>query len=587
MQTLTRRAFVASTAGAALSAPAARPPNIVVILTDDQGWWDAGVQGNRDIETPVMDRLAAEGVRFHRFYACPVCAPTRAALLTGRYYLRTGVYNTRFGGDAMDTSEVTLAEVLRRRGYRTGVFGKWHLGPFPYQGPRKRGFEQSLTFTTGHTERYYYPDQLAADGRGVRARGHITDVLTDAAVAFIEAERARPFFLYLAYNVPHSPNFISNPWVERYLKKGVALNDAQIYGMISHCDAAIGRLLAALDRDGLRDNTVVLFLSDNGGVSKHFRAGLRGAKGSAFEGGIRVPFFARWPGHFPAGAEVDAMASVMDLFPTLCRIAGAAPPEGRALDGRSILPLLEKGGGESPHEYLCHIWDRFRPSLASNWSITGKRFKLAGKQLFDLAADPGEKRNVAAQHPEIVADLRRRFEAWLTEMTRGRSFQPAPIEIGHPDEPVVEIQPSWARCSATHVTWSSPGMGPDAPEQPLPGATGNGANYTFAGYDWDTIDGWSRVGDAVEWSIRVLAPAAYRVTLSYGAAQAGGVVRISAGAASVDHTVEATGGRNIFQTRPAGALRFAKGDAMLRVAVTRGHGHEVMALNKIRLERIS
>jgi arylsulfatase A-like enzyme len=582
---VTRRTFFASTAAALAAAPATAPPNIVLIMTDDQGWWDVGVQGNRTVETPVMDRLAADGVRFSRFYACPVCAPTRASLLTGRYYLRTGVYNTRFGGDSMDAAEVTLAQALRGRGYRTGIFGKWHLGPYHYQSPLQRGFDHYLGFTTGHTERYYYPDQIAYDGRPVRARGHITDVLTDGAISFLEAERGKPFFLYLAYNVPHSPNFIDNPHVERYLKKNVPLNDAQIYGMISHCDAAIGRVLGALDRNGLRDNTIVLFLSDNGGVSKYFRAGLRGAKGSAYEGGIRVPFFARWPGRFPAGATVDAMASVMDLFPTLCRAAGATLPPGRPLDGKSILHLLEKGGGESPHEYLCHIWDRFRPSLSSNWSITEPRFKLAGKQLFDLANDIAEERNIAAQQPEVAARLRRRFEAWLQEVTAGRDFQPAPIEIGRPGEGLIEIQPSWARVDGTHVTWSSPGMGPDAGEQPLPGATGRGTNYTFAGYEWDTIDGWSKPGDRVEWSVRVLRGGTYRVSLSYGCLHPGGVIRISTPAGAVEHAARATGGRNLFQVHAAGALRLAPGAAMLRVEVLRGDGREVMALNKIRLER--
>jgi len=341
MARMTRRGFLAALAVA--QAQPAQRPNIVLILTDDQGWWDIAAHGNRFVRTPNMDKLAADGVSFDRFYVCPVCAPTRAELMTGRYYLRTGVYNTRFGGDTLDPRETTLPQVLQKSGYSTGIFGKWHLGRYAAQHPMNRGFDETLIFTQGHTERYFYPDQLEHNRRPVAARGYVTDVLTDAAIQFIHRRGSKPFFLYLPYNAPHSPNYVPSRYTERYMKMGVPIGDAEIYGMVERIDENIGRLLGVLDKEGLRENTIVLFLTDNGGVSKHFRAHLRGAKASVFEGGVRAPLFVRWPGRLPAGAKVDAMVKVFDIFPTLCDLLGIAIPTALPLDGKSFRRLLESG----------------------------------------------------------------------------------------------------------------------------------------------------------------------------------------------------------------------------------------------------
>ncbi|MBM3735040.1 MAG: arylsulfatase [Acidobacteria bacterium] len=403
---------------AAAGAQTGRKPNVILILTDDQGWWDLGIHGNPHVETPVLDQLARDSVRFSHFYASPVCAPTRASLMTGRHYLRTGIYNTRFGGDTMDPAEVTLAEVLRGHGYRTALFGKWHLGHYSNVHPNQRGFDEYLGFPQGHIERYFHPDQLNHNGRPVEARGHVSEVFTDSAVSFVKANRARPFFLYLAFNVPHEPSFVDDSYTQRFLDKGVPLRDAKVYGMIRHCDEQIGRLLKTVDEAGLREDTIVIFLTDNGGVSRHFRAGLRGNKATAYEGGVRVPFFARWPGRFPAGAVVEAAAAHIDVLPTLCELTGAPLPE-RKLDGKSIARLMREGRGEPPHDFLYHIWDRHRPGMRSNWSIHGRRFKLVKNELFDLRADPGEKTDLAAKHPEEAAALRREFERWLKEVNRG------------------------------------------------------------------------------------------------------------------------------------------------------------------------
>ena len=582
---LSRRSLLTLAAAPAFLQPKTRPPNIILILTDDQGWWDLGAHGNPYIETPHIDRLAKEGASFQRFYVSPVCAPTRASLMTGRYYLRTGIYNTRFGGDTIDAGEITIAELLRARGYRTGLFGKWHLGHYRRYQPDQRGFDEFLGFRQGHIERYFHPDQLLHNGRAVRARGHVTDLFTDAAISFMRANRERPFFLYLAYNVPHSPNYVENRWVEKYIKKGVPLGDAQIYGMLSHCDENIGRLMKTLDAERLGQNTVVLFLTDNGGVSRHYRAGLRGAKGSAFEGGIRVPCFVRWPGRIAPGTRDASQRAAFDLFPTLCEIADVNVPGDRVIDGRSLLAA-------EPHRSLCHIWDRFQPNLASNWSITESRYKLAGPLLFDLPADPGEKTDLAAAHPDIASRMRGAFTTWLDEMKRGQRLEPLPVEVGRADENPVELLPSWARLKGTHTTWNSPGGTPSNAELlPGSGESDRGRNYSFAGYDWDTIDSWSQPGDAADWLVEIVRSGRYRITVVYGCdrANAGGKYRIAIGDASLTGTVVFTGGRNVFQTYEAGALVLRQGSASARVSVieSSGHARELMALNRIWLERIA
>ncbi len=586
-----RRTFCRTLAGAAAfqaaGAQSASRPNILLILTDDQGWWDLGCHGNKAIETPVMDRLAGEGVEFTRFYVSPVCAPTRASIMTGRHYLRTGIYNTRFGGDTMRPEENTIAEVLRAAGYRTGMAGKWHLGRYRRSDPISQGFETALWFAEGHLERFYYPDQLLFDRRPIEARGYITRLLTDRAISFLDVPDRRPFFFYLPYNAPHEPHIVDNPYVEKYLKKGLPLREAQIYGMVTYLDEQIGRLLAHLEKRNLAKDTVVLFFSDNGGVSKYFKAGLRGNKGTAYEGGVRSPLFVRWPGKFPAGVKTAAMTAHIDLLPTLCELAGARVPSQPPVDGKSFLPVLRKGSGENTHEYLYHIWDRHRPSMKSAWAIAGARYKLAGAELFDMDKDPGETTDISAQQPQLAAELRVKFEKWLAEVTAGRSFEPPPIEIGGEEDPV-EIQASWALVDGTHTTIAPPGgvvtKGPEPLGKPLKGST---INYTFSGYDWDTIDSWSKPGEKARWRLDVKQAGRYEVTFAYGCepATAGGRFRVTIGGARLEGTVEPTAGRNIFWKHRIGEMTLQPGPAFMEVEVIDSAGKELMALNRIWLGR--
>lgn len=561
-------------------------PNIVLIVTDDQGWWDVGIHGNQDIETPNLDRLASEGVELTRFYVQPVCAPTRAGLMTGRHYLRTGLYNTRFGGDTLHAGERTLAEALQQAGYRTGIFGKWHLGEYRRFHPEQRGFDEAIFFSAGHTERYWEPDALLRDGRPVRVRGHITDVLTDAASTFVRSSDSRPFFLYMAYNVPHTPLLVTDALHEKYRTKGVSSYDARIYGLVEQCDAAIGRLLDVIDSEGLTEDSVVLFMSDNGGVSRHFRAGLRGGKASVYEGGVLSPFFARWPGRFEAGRKTDARGSHLDLFPTLLEVAGVEEPSDRLLDGKSLLPLLRGETDESPHERLFHIWDRHGPSIDSRWAVTGPRYKLVGAELYDLESDPGEQRDIASLRPEIAASLRQEFVAWLADVTAGKRFQPVPIPVGDGLEDPVDLLPSWARHKGQHASvvmarHRDPVEPAPLGDHPVEEST----VYTFGAYYWDTIEGWREPGESVAWTIDVAEAGEYDVTLIYGCDldDAGGRFSVAVGGSELTGTVRSTPGRTFFEPHRVGALHLAQGVAELRIRVVSAAGRDLMALNRVRI----
>jgi arylsulfatase A len=572
-------------------APAvASQPNLLVVMTDDQGEWDLGSTGNPHIETPNMDALAQSGVRFSRYYAAPVCSPTRAGMMTGRYAFRTGIYNTRFGGDSLALGEITVAQLLKGAGYRTGLFGKWHLGRYHGYQPQQRGFDEFLGHYQGHIERYEYADQFVHNGRPVESRGYVTELVTDAAIDFIDESKRRapaaPFFCYLSYSAPHSPFQMDtshahqpegDAMIEKYLRKGLPLTQARIYAMVERVDRNIGRLLAHLESGGLAKDTVVFFMSDNGGVSKHWTGDLRGFKAQVYEGGVRSPLFVRWPGKFPAGGVVRGQASHVDLLPTLCELAGAKVPGDREIDGRSLVPLLRAGTGDRHHEYVYHSWNRMLPTPDANWGISDQRFKLVGPGggartkggetswgLFDLEDDPGEKKNLATEQPARVKALRGEFLRWYGEVTRGMNYAPVPIPVGHVDENPVELQPSWAKTS------------------------GENTKYVFEAYDWDTIEGWFRPGEAAEWKIVVAQGGRYELALDYGCAGAnvGGRLKIGIGAASVEFTPARTGTPNVFKRAVAGILTLPPGPATLRAEVVAAPAGEVLRLNRVWLRHL-
>lgn len=432
-------------ARAEIAAPSAqpnRPPNIIVILTDDQGYHDVGFNGCTDIPTPHLDSIAQRGVRFSNGYVSySVCSPSRAGLLTGRYQQRFGhernprwePQNPRSG---LPLTERTLADVLRPAGYRSGLIGKWHLGAHPDLHPLRRGFDEFFGMLGGGKR--YFPedltltDPLAAknegdtyrlkierDGRTVDTTQYLTDEFSDEALRFVERHRAQPFFLYLAYNAPHAPLQAPEKYLSRF--SGIKNQRRRTYAaMVSAVDDGVGRLLAKLRELELEQHTLVVFLSDNGGPTGDNASDntpLRGAKGSPWEGGWRVPFAMQWPGHLPGGVVYDQPVISLDIFATAVALAGAQVDPARPLDGVNLLPYLTRQKSGAPHEAIyLRMHDR------GAFAVRRGDLKLiipTGQppaQLYDLAHDVRETKNIAGDRPDAMRELGALLAAWNAQL---------------------------------------------------------------------------------------------------------------------------------------------------------------------------
>jgi arylsulfatase A-like enzyme len=413
--------FNADRAAAQQAARTARP-NVLLIMTDDQGWGDLRAHGNEQLDTPTLDKLAAEGAHFERFFVSPLCAPTRASLLTGRYSQRTGALWVTRGYETMRADEVTIAEALKPAGYETGIFGKWHNGAhYPYD-PRGQGFDEFFGFCGGHWTNYF-DTQLQHNDRMTLTKGYITDVLTDAAIKFIEQNRQRPFFAYVPYNAPHKPLQLPDRYFDKYKRRGLDDNLASIYGMVENIDDNVGRLLRKLDELRLAENTIVVYLHDNGPNGQRFNGGMKGVKGQVHEGGVRSPLFIRWPGQLKAGLNISQIAAHIDLFPTLLDLCGVAAPKNLQVDGASLAPLL-KGKTQQWPDRMIFTYHFPNPDNARRGpgAVRTQQYRLVitdkGAELYDLLADPRQHQEIAAAHPEVVARLRSAYEAWWQDVMK-------------------------------------------------------------------------------------------------------------------------------------------------------------------------
>jgi arylsulfatase A-like enzyme len=408
-----------------------RRPNVVVILADDQGWGDLSINGNRTVRTPHLDSLATDGARFERFYVQPVCSPTRAELLTGRFHPRGGVTGVTSGGERLNLTEVTVADLLRKAGYATGCFGKWHNGSqMPYH-PLGRGFGTFYGFTSGHWAGYFDPP-LDHDGRDVIGKGYLPDDLTTRGIDFLtqSAAAGKPFFCYLAYNTPHSPmqvpddhwaRFAGKPIMQAGGPKEDQAHTRAALAMVENLDANVGRVLAALRQRNLDRDTLVLYLTDNGPNGGRWNGGLKGRKGSTDEGGVKSPLHVRWPAAVKPGTVVPALAGAIDLLPTLLTAAGGPVPTN--LDGISLLEWLT-GSPPPPNRVLFQHWN-------GKVSARSPRFRLdAAGKLFDLDADPGQATDVTAQYPDEARRLTAAVAGYRREVLAKRPERPFPV--GHP-----------------------------------------------------------------------------------------------------------------------------------------------------------
>ncbi len=465
---LNRRQFLAAVpaASALFAAPASRP-NVILIISDDQGYGDFSLHGNPNLTTPSLDAIAKAGAQFTQFQVCPVCSPTRSSLLTGRYNYRTGVVDTFLGRSLMDPKETTIAEVLRRAGYRTGIFGKWHLGDNYPMRAIDQGFDESLVANGGGLAQpgdpppgnSYTDPILRRNGKYEKTKGYCTDIFFREAARFVEANQTKPFFLYIPTNAPHTPLQIDESYVKPFRSQGLDDTTAKVYGMIKNLDENVAQLQSLLTRLKLRENTLFIFLTDNGPQQKRYNAGMRGLKGTVYQGGIRVPCFVQWPAKVTPGLMIDRIAAHIDLFPTILAACGVKVPKV-ALDGRNLLPLLSGRSPAWPDRTLHTQWHRGdEPQLFRDHAARTQRWKLVkGKELYDLDADAAEANDVAAQQPEVVARLRRETEDWFRSVSASRGgYAPPRIAIGAPQEnPVLLTRQDWR---GPRASWDADGIG--------------------------------------------------------------------------------------------------------------------------------
>ncbi len=441
----------------------AATPNIVIFLADDAGWGDYSRNGNTQVSTPHIDSIARGGVTLDRFFVCPVCAPTRAEFLTGRYHPRGGVRGVSTGQERLDLDERTIAEAFKGAGYATGAFGKWHNGSqWPYH-PMARGFDEYYGHSSGHWGEYFDPP-LELNGRMVREPGYIVDLCTNKALEFIDRNRSKPFFCYVPFTTPHSPWAApERDWL-RFKDKSITQRatdaDKEVLdetrcalAMIENQDANVGRVLAKLDELKLADNTIVLYFSDNGPNSSRWNGGMKGRKGTTDEGGVRSTCFLRWPARLPADHTVAQIAAAIDLLPTLTALAGVSRVGDKPLDGRDLSPLLLKQPTDWSDRMIFSTW-------VGRVSVRTQRHRLDDQgQLFDMLADPGQTTPITDREPEIAARLKSAVTAWRQDVfsgarpaaaavaqtkgpqkaAGGNAVDPRPIPIGYREFPITML----------------------------------------------------------------------------------------------------------------------------------------------------
>jgi arylsulfatase A-like enzyme len=430
-------------------------PNVVIFLADDAGWGDYSQSGNRQVKTPNIDSIAKAGVSLDRFFVQPVCAPTRAEFLTGRYHPRGGVRGVSTGQERLDLDEKTVADAFQSAGYATGAFGKWHNGSqWPYH-PMARGFDEYFGHTSGHWGEYF-DAPLEENGRMIRTQGYIVDVCTDRALTFIEKNKDKPFLCYVPFTTPHSPwaapardwaRFKNKPITQTATEPGREDADQTrcALAMMENQDANVGRVLAKLREHQLEENTIVLYFSDNGPNSLRWTGGMKGKKGNTDEGGVRSVCYWRWPAKLPAGHTVPQITGAIDLLPTLTALAGIPRVGNKPLDGRDLTPLLLKQQTDWPERMIFATW-------AASFSVRSQTHRLDNSgQLFDMVADPGQTTPINTKQPELGAQLTAALKAWRQEMFgaggpgRSRSsgagypVDSRPIPVGYREFPITML----------------------------------------------------------------------------------------------------------------------------------------------------
>ena len=437
-------------------------PNIILIITDDQGYGDIGYNGNPHIKTPNLDLLATNSMRFNNFYVSPVCAPTRSSLLTGRYSLRTGVTDTYNGGAMMSNDEITLAEILKENNYQTGIFGKWHLGDnYPFR-PTDQGFHESLIHLSGGIgqvgdftnyykgNRSYFDPILWHNNEQKKYEGYCSDIFTDEAIKFIEENKSNQFFCYLSFNAPHTPLQVPDKYYDLYknvdpsvisesekisMTEKNVLDAKRIYGMVTNIDDNVGKLVSKLKELNIDQNTILIFMTDNGPQQFRYVSNLRGLKSSVYNGGIKVPFYLSYPKIHDAGLDIDNFSAHIDVLPSLLDLCDIETPKNIKIDGKNFLNKSRE------ERSFFSYWTRKSPELYQNMSLNKGNYKLVGNtnydspierfELFDIDNDPYEMENLIENKKELAIQMKLEMDNIYNELINSKNIKNKPrIIIG-------------------------------------------------------------------------------------------------------------------------------------------------------------
>jgi len=445
-----------------------KKPNVIIIMTDDQGFGDLGINKNPNIITPNIDQFASESVQFDNFFVSPVCAPTRASLMTGRYSLRTGVRDTYNGGAIMSNTETTIAEILKEADYSTGIFGKWHLGDnYPFR-PSEQGFDESIIHLAGgigqvgdFTNYYkgntsYFDPILWKNNKKNQYDGYCSDIFAENAVKFIEKNKNKPFFCYLSFNAPHTPLQVPKKYYDMYkdLDPEVGFMDEslaskmsekdkedarRIYGMVTNIDDNVGKVLNKLTELGIEEETIIIFMTDNGPQQFRYNSNMKGLKGTVYNGGTRVPFYIKYAEKFKNSKVISRMSAHIDILPTILELCNLKIPSDRKIDGQSLVPLINSKPFNDRH--LFSYWTRRFPEKYINMSIQNDNYKLVGNndyngkikdfELYDLIADPLESKNVINQNIEIAKSFKIEMDNSIDDLLSSENIKNPPrIIIG-------------------------------------------------------------------------------------------------------------------------------------------------------------
>ena len=465
-------------------------PNIVIILADDMGWGDINANGNDLIQTPVLNRLKTESLSFDRFYVCPLSAPTRAEMLTGRYFLRTGVSSVTRGYENMRSDEFTIAEVLKDNGFATGCFGKWHNGRYYLQHPNRQGFDEYIGFPVGHLGYYYDAYFMKNDGE-VKSEGYTPDYFTDQALGFIERNKENPFLCYVSYNVPHSPFQVPEKYFNKYNSAGLDSTLSSVFGMVENMDENIGRILNKIEELDLSENTIIIFFSDNGPNTDRYNGGMKGRKGSVDEGGVRVPFYIKWPENIKPGTT-EQLAQDIDIMPTLVSLCNINYEQLMPIDGIDLSGIIR--GKTKPFDR--YIFSRQGNQVLENCnsSVRNDRYRLVlttkDTLLYDMKNDPEQKSDISGRDREITAQLLSELVNLNEELVSG--YQPVTtIEAGFAEEKKFTL--------------------------PVQDASLSGKiKYSSIHPNQSHTENWIQDGDSIFWRLHINTTGTYRVELQYG-----------------------------------------------------------------------